>query len=83
VVGKLWASAQLWAVLHLILGRATLSVVGRVLFKSYSPAPVAWIKAQATATTIEHCLYDVKKNCIVFIIIRFMTSRLHCYVAGN
>jgi len=38
VVGKLWAFQ------HFLLGRATLSVVGRVVCKSYSPVLVAWTK---------------------------------------
>jgi len=31
MVGKLWALVQLWAVQHIVLGRATLTVVGRVV----------------------------------------------------
>jgi len=34
VVGKLWASAQLWAAQHILLGHATLIVVGRMACKS-------------------------------------------------
>jgi len=34
VVGKLWASAQLWAVQYFLLGRATPTAVDRVLCNS-------------------------------------------------
>jgi len=38
VVGKLWA------VRHVLLSRATLTVVASVVCESYCPAPVAWDK---------------------------------------
>ena len=61
VAGKRWVSAQLWALQHFLLGRATLSDMGRVAWKSYSPAPVACVRAKSTGcynkckTFLKHC----------------------------
>jgi len=53
MVGNLLDAAQFWAILHLSLGRAMLSVVGGVACKSYSRASVAWIKTKTTVSPLE------------------------------
>ena len=60
VAGKLWGSAQLWAVQHILLGRATLTVVAS---KSYSPAPVAWAKTKYFVITRVMTLINIALLC--------------------
>jgi len=76
VINKL-SLVQLWATEHL-LGHTTLIVVGCVVYKNYSHVLFVWAKHNTDCFTFTNIVTR-----IVFVIIRLMTSTLHCYVTSN